>query len=50
LKAFRGKDGKIRIFRPDENALRMAHSAQMISIPVVPEELFLEAVELAYFF
>lgn len=48
LKAFRGKDGKIRIFRPNENALRLAHSARMICLPPVSEELFLEAVHLAY--
>jgi branched-chain amino acid aminotransferase len=48
LKAFRAKDGKIRIFRPDENAFRLAHSAKMVSMPPVPEELFLEAVHLAY--
>jgi len=47
LKAFRNKDGQIRIFRPDENALRLAHSARMIYAPPVPEELFLEAVHLA---
>lgn len=47
LKAFRGKDGKIRIFRPNENAIRLAHSARMISVPPVPEELFLEAVHMA---
>ncbi len=27
LKAFRGKDGKIRIFRPEENARRMKATA-----------------------
>jgi branched-chain amino acid aminotransferase len=48
LKAFRSKDGQIRIFRPDENALRLAHSARMIYAPPVPDELFLEAVHLAY--
>jgi len=48
LKAFRGKDGKIRIFRPNENAIRLAHSAGMVSMPPVPEELFLEAVHMAY--
>ena len=48
LKAFRGKDGNVRIFRPNENALRLAHSARVVSMPPVPEELFLEAVHLAY--
>ncbi|MDE6377530.1 MAG: branched chain amino acid aminotransferase, partial [Duncaniella sp.] len=30
LKAFRGKDGKIRIFRLDENAARLRESAKGI--------------------
>lgn len=47
LKAFRCKDGHIRIFRPDENAKRMRHSAAMIAIPGIPDELFLEAVKMA---
>lgn len=47
LKAFRCKDGHIRIFRPDENAARMRHSANMVAMPGVPDELFLEAVKMA---
>jgi branched-chain amino acid aminotransferase len=47
MKAFRCKDGHIRLFRPDENAKRMQHSASMISIPVMPEDLFIEATRLA---
>ncbi|KAL4802824.1 aminotransferase [Aspergillus unguis] len=48
LKAFRHPgDTKISIFRPDRNAKRMQRSALYISIPPVPESLFLEAVELA---
>ncbi|KLU81102.1 branched-chain-amino-acid aminotransferase 1 [Magnaporthiopsis poae ATCC 64411] len=49
LKAFRapGDNGAIRIFRPDRNAARMQHSAEFISIPPVPTELFLEAVKAA---
>lgn len=48
LKAFRHpSDNKITIFRPDRNAVRMQRSAEFISIPPVPESLFLEAVELA---
>ena len=34
LKAFRGVDGKVRIFRPDENAKRMQSSAGFLGIPV----------------
>ena len=37
LKAFRGKDGKIRIFRLDENAARMRRSAEGIMMALVPE-------------
>ncbi|KAL2815653.1 aminotransferase [Aspergillus cavernicola] len=48
LKAFRHKDNtKITIFRPDRNAARLQRSASFISIPAVPEPLFLKAVELA---
>lgn len=47
LKAFRGRDGRIRIFRPDENAKRMASSADRLVIPQVPTELFLDAVHRA---
>ncbi|OZJ03086.1 hypothetical protein BZG36_03900 [Bifiguratus adelaidae] len=45
LKAFRGKDGRVRIFRPQENARRMVMSATMTSMTPVPEELFLEGVK-----
>jgi len=44
LKAYRGKDGKIRIFRWDENALRLMNSAKGIEMAPVPMELFKEAI------
>lgn len=47
MKAFRGPDGKINIFRPNKNAERMQHSASFISIPEVPTEHFLECIKLA---
>ena len=47
MKAFRTADGKITIFRPDQNAKRMQHSAGYISVPPVPEEHFVECVKLA---
>lgn len=40
LKAFRGKDGKIRIFRLEENAKRIQRSAEGIMMEPVPLELF----------
>lgn len=45
LKAFRGKDGKIRVFRPDENALRLQHTSDGIMLAKLPTEKFLEAVK-----
>ncbi|KAK0730944.1 aminotransferase [Lasiosphaeris hirsuta] len=48
LKAFRlPGDQTIAIFRPDRNAARLQHSADFISIPPVPTELFLSAVKAA---
>ncbi len=44
LKAFRGKDGKIRIFRMDENAQRMQDSSEGTLMAKVPVEVFKEAV------
>lgn len=46
-KAFRGKDGKIRIFRVEENARRMISSAEGILMAPVPEEIFIAAVKKA---
>ena len=45
LKAFTGKDGRIRLFRHNENARRMGTSARGILLAEVPESLFMEAVE-----
>lgn len=44
LKAFRGKDGKIRIFRLEENAKRFIRSAEGISMQPMPVEKFREMV------
>ncbi len=44
MKAFMGKDGKIRLFRWQDNAKRMNRSAEGIFMAPVPEELFKEAV------
>jgi len=46
-KAFRGKDGKIRIFRLEENARRMISSAEGVLMQPVPEEIFIKAVKKA---
>ncbi|HKL92421.1 MAG TPA: branched-chain amino acid aminotransferase [Bacteroidales bacterium] len=44
LKAFRGPDEKIRVFRVDENAKRMQTSAEAILMEAFPVEKFKEAV------
>ena len=45
LKAFRGKDGKVRVFRMRENAKRIRSSAEGLCMQPVPEDLFCEMVE-----
>ncbi|PYH99895.1 branched-chain amino acid aminotransferase/4-amino-4-deoxychorismate lyase [Aspergillus ellipticus CBS 707.79] len=48
LKAFRHPtNNTITIFRPDCNARRLAHSCNFVSIPPIPEPVFLESVRLA---
>lgn len=48
IKAFRmPSDDSIAIFRPSQNAARLAHSASFIAIPPVPEALFLQCCHLA---
>ena len=47
LKAFRGADGRVRLFRMRDNARRMAHSAEGLLMTPPPEELFCEAIRLA---
>jgi branched-chain amino acid aminotransferase len=43
-KAFRGTDGKVRLFRPGFHARRMAQGAVRLCMPSVPEDQFLQAV------
>ncbi|MCW5735403.1 MAG: branched-chain amino acid aminotransferase [Enhydrobacter sp.] len=44
LKAYKAGDGAT-LFRPRENARRFQQSAERLAMPVLPEELFLEAVD-----
>lgn len=44
LKAFRGKDGKVRVFRIDENQKRLEHTCDGIVMPKLPEGMFREAI------
>lgn len=43
LKAYRTKDGKIQLFRPDENAKRLNNSCTRVMMPEVPIEKFIDA-------
>lgn len=47
LKAFRGKDGKVRIFRAEANAKRIQDSAVGICMEPIPTELFVKMCEMA---
>lgn len=44
MKAYRGTDGRIRMFRPQENARRFNQSAMRMAMPEIPEDIFLDAV------
>lgn len=45
LKAYRGQDGAIYLFRPHENIKRMNASAERLCMPQIDENLFLEAMK-----
>ena len=45
MKAFRGGDGRVRIFRPDMNARRLEASCDRLCVPRIEPDLFLAAVE-----
>ena len=47
LKAFRDKDGRVALFRPDRNAARLRLSAERLVMEAPPEALFLEACKMA---
>ena len=45
MKAFKGVDGVVRIFRPEENLKRIQGSAKGLMMEPIPSELFLEMVK-----
>ena len=45
MKAYRVGKAKPNLFRPEENCRRLERSAQRLSMPVVPEELFFQGIE-----
>lgn len=45
LKAYRCPDGKVRVFRPEENAARLQRTCRGIVMPEPPTSLFIEMVK-----
>jgi len=45
LKAYRHADGSVWLFRPDQNAARMARSAQRLALPVLETADFLGSID-----
>lgn len=45
MKAYRSADGRVVLFRPEENARRFNESARRMAMPELPEAAFLDAVE-----
>ncbi|KEG16791.1 branched-chain amino acid aminotransferase [Bartonella bacilliformis] len=44
LKAYRAKDGRILLFRPDVNAQRFMESAKRLAMPELPQNIFLDTI------
>lgn len=45
LKAYRGKNGDIYLFRPDMNAKRFINSNKRMCMPEVPVDMFIDAIK-----
>lgn len=45
LKAYKGEDGELYLFRPEYNAKRFIHSAKMMGMAVLPQEYFMESIK-----
>ncbi|MGL5977622.1 MAG: branched-chain amino acid aminotransferase, partial [Erysipelotrichaceae bacterium] len=45
MKAFRGVDGNVRLFRVEDNFNRFNASADAIAMPEIPRELFVDGIE-----
>ncbi|MED1915563.1 branched-chain amino acid aminotransferase [Bacillus thuringiensis] len=45
LKAYRKQEGKVRLFRPDQNFKRMNRSLERMSMPLIDEEFMVEALK-----
>src|SRR5947207_4298101 len=44
FKAFRLSDGRVALFRPHDNWLRMNRSATRLAMPAIPEDLFMNGI------
>ena len=44
LKAYKQPDGRIALFRPEENARRFNRSADRLAMPHLPEETFIDSI------
>ncbi len=49
LKAYRGKDGRVRLFRIEENAKRFIRSVTFLHMPAPTVDMFMEAVKQTVF-
>ncbi|WP_134704261.1 branched-chain amino acid aminotransferase [Ammoniphilus sp. YIM 78166] len=45
LKAYRTKDNRILLFRPEQNMKRLNHSNERLCIPAIPEEFMIHALK-----
>jgi branched-chain amino acid aminotransferase len=46
LKAFKQPDGGVAVFRPDAHAARFRRSARRLALPELPEQTFIDAIDL----
>ena len=45
MKAYKAKDGRVLLFRPEMNARRFINSNKRLSMPIIEEKDFIQAVE-----
>lgn len=45
MKAYRGEDGRLRLFRPDQNMVRMLNSAKRSSLPTFDGEELIKCLK-----
>jgi branched-chain amino acid aminotransferase len=45
LKAYRHDDGSVRVFRPEQNAVRFQRSAARLTLPELPSDWFVDSID-----